>query len=428
MVTTTEQIVREAPEVEARKLGLLDTAKQLAQMPVGGYRYDETGAPIMENVIDPMTGLPMKDEQGNIIQRPVRAGLPEQRVAGLGPQQQRAIELGELGIGAYEPYLSSAQQAIGTGIGTIGAGVGMIDPASAMTRRFGEAQVSPELAQARALAGGATQAYDPTSAQAFMDPYQRQVTQQALEDIRRQADIAAQGQAAQAIRSGAFGGGREGVVRAETERGVQDLMSRRIFEDLSRNYMQAQQAAMGAQEAQQRRALQAAGQLGQLGLSEAQLAEQGLARGIGAAGQLGQLGQALGGLGSQALQAGQVQAGLGGLTQQLGTQDINTLLGLGGLTQQFGYTDPETGIFTPGQAQLEAQRASQIQNLYEPYQRLGFLSDIYQGAPTSAQTIQTQTAPSTTGSPLAQIAGYGIAGLGALGQYNALSNLGGGLF
>ena len=35
MVTTTEQIVREAPEVEARKLGLLDTAKSLAQMPVG---------------------------------------------------------------------------------------------------------------------------------------------------------------------------------------------------------------------------------------------------------------------------------------------------------------------------------------------------------------------------------------------------------
>jgi hypothetical protein len=31
MVTTTEQIVREAPEVEARKLGLLDTAKSLAQ-------------------------------------------------------------------------------------------------------------------------------------------------------------------------------------------------------------------------------------------------------------------------------------------------------------------------------------------------------------------------------------------------------------
>ena len=38
MVTTAEQIVREAPEVEQTKLGLIDTAKRLAQMAVGGYR------------------------------------------------------------------------------------------------------------------------------------------------------------------------------------------------------------------------------------------------------------------------------------------------------------------------------------------------------------------------------------------------------
>ena len=88
MVTTQEQIVREAPEVEARKLGLLDTAKNLASTPVGGFRYDDLGNPILENVIDPVTGLPVKDEQGNIIQRPVRAGLPGQQIAGLSPQQQ----------------------------------------------------------------------------------------------------------------------------------------------------------------------------------------------------------------------------------------------------------------------------------------------------------------------------------------------------
>ena len=62
MVTTTEQIVREAPEVEARKLGLLDSAKALASMPVGGFQYDASGNPILENVIDPITGLPIRDE------------------------------------------------------------------------------------------------------------------------------------------------------------------------------------------------------------------------------------------------------------------------------------------------------------------------------------------------------------------------------
>ena len=133
------------------------------------------------------------------------------------------------------------------------------------------------------------------------------------------------------------------------------------------------------------------------------------------------------GLGALAPEYGRIagqQAGLGQIGQSATGQDINTLLGLGGLTQQFGSTDP-LGTFTPGQAQLDALRSNQVQNLYEPYQRLGFLSDIYQGAPTSQQTIQTSTAPSSEGSPLAQIAGYGIAGLGALGQYNALSGMGG---
>ena len=337
--------------------------------------------------------------------------VPAYEVAGLSPQQLAAIQMGQAGLGAYQPFLASAQQAIGTGIGTIGAGVGMIDPAAEMTQRFGEAQVSPELAQARALASGATQAYDPTSAQAFMDPYQQQVTQEALKDIRRQADIAAQGQAAQAIQAGAFGGGREGVVRAETERGVQDIMSKRIFEDLSRNYMQAQQAAMGAQEAQQQRALQAAGQLGGFGISEAQLAEQGLSRGLGAAGQLGQLGQTLGGLGTQALQAGQAQAGLGELTQQLGQKDIQQMLGLGSLTQQFGYGKGKS--FVPGQAQLEASRATELARQKEPFDRLAFASDILRGVPSSQISYTQQPSPSM----LQQALGLGISGLSAYGAF-----------
>jgi hypothetical protein len=354
MVTTTEQIVREAPEVEARKLGLLDTAKSLAQMPVGGYRYNETGAPIMENVIDPMTGLPMKDEAGNIIQRPVRAGLPEQRIAGLGPQQQRAIGLGETGIGAYEPYLASALQSQAAGLGTLG------QAATAYTN-IGQAPTMEQI-------------------QPFMNPYQ-----QAIQDeINRAYNIAQQGQAAQAIQAGAFGGGREGIAQAELERNRASALA------------QAQaQAFLNAQQ-----------QLGQR--------QQSSAAGLGA------LAPQYGTFGAQ-------QAQLGGLGQQYGAQDINTLLGLGGLTQQFGFTDPTLEPLLQSTIRCSKERIK-FKDLYEPYKRLGFLSDIYQGAPSSAQTIQTQTAPSTSGSPLAQIAGYGIAGLGALGQYNALSGMGGGLF
>ena len=338
MVTTQEQIVREAPEIEARKLGLLDTAKQLAQMPVGGYRYDETGAPIMENVIDPMTGLPMKDEAGNIIQRPVRAGLPEQQIAGLGPQQQRAIGLGEAGIGAYEPYLASALQSQAAGLGTLG------QAATAFTD-IGRAPTMAEI-------------------QPYMNPYQ-----QAIQDeINRAYNIAQQGQAAQAIGAGAFGGGREAIAQAELERNRASALA------------QAQaQAFLNAQQ-----------QLGQR--------QQSSAAGLGA------LAPQYGAFGAQ-------QAQLGVTGQQLGTQDINTLLGLGSLGQQ------------QAQSQLDVARQNIMQQMYEPYKRVGFLSDIYAGAPTSQQTIQTQTTPTTSVSPLQQIAGYGIAGLSALGGLQS-----GGLF
>ena len=49
--------------------------------------------------------------------------------------------------------------------------------------------------------------------------------------------------------------------------------------------------------------------------------------------------------------------------------------------------------------------------LYEPYQRLGFLSDIYKGAPTTQQTIASSTSPNV--SPAQQFLGLGIAGLSA---------------
>ena len=304
MVTTQEQIVREAPEVEARKLGLLDTAKALADQPLT---------------------------------------LPQQQVAGLTPQQLQAIELGGSGIGAYQDYLASALQSQAAGLGTLGQA----------------AQAYTDIARAPTMA----------EIQPFMNPYQ-----QAIQDeINRAYNIAQQGQAAQAIQAGAFGGGREGIAQAELERNRASALA------------QAQaQAFLNAQQ-----------QLGQR--------QQSSAAGLGAlAPEYGRF-------------AGQ-QAQLGVTGQQLGSQDINTLLGLGSLGQQ------------QAQTELDVARQNVMQQMYEPYQRVGFLSDIYAGAPSTSSVIQTQTAPSSTGSPLAQIAGYGIAGLGALGQYNALSGMGGGLF
>ena len=253
-----------------------------------------------------------------------------QQVAGFSPAQQQAFTLAQQGIGGYMPYLQSAEAATG---------------------------------QAQNIATQAGQMFQPGAAQAFMDPYQQNVTQEALREIRRQGDIARQAQSAQAVKAGAFGGAREGVVQAETERGIQDIMSRRIFEDLSRNYQQALAASQGA----------GAGQLQQAGM-------------------LGGLGKQYGALGTTAQ------------TQQL--QDIQSLLGVGGMQQQFG------------QAQLEAQRQNLMAQQMEPYRRYSYGLEALAGLPFGGTTIQQQEVP--TSNPflqaLSSIGTFGV-GIGSLGGF-----------
>ncbi len=115
-----------------------------------------------------------------------RAGIaqtvPGYEFAGFTPEQQQAFGLASQNIGSYAPALQQA-------MGTSGLGVaGLL---------------------------GATQAYDPSSAKAFMDPYQQQVTQQALAELDKQGQMAQANLAGQAIRAGAFGGSRFGVAEAE---------------------------------------------------------------------------------------------------------------------------------------------------------------------------------------------------------------------
>jgi len=254
----------------------------------------------------------------------VAQNIPGMQVAGLTAQQQQAMQMAG-GIGGYQPYLGAASSALGAGI----AGL-----------------------------QGAQQMYDPRSAQAFMDPYQQDVTRDALAEMDRQAQMAQQGAAAGAVGAGAFGGAREGIQRAEAGRNLQDIKSRRIFEDRSRNYQQAQQAAQQAFEMQQGRQMQATGMYGQL--------------------------------------AGQT-AGLGQLGQQMYGADIGQLQQAGALRQ------------SQAQNVLDAQRQTQMLAQQEPFQRLSFASGILTGTPASQMTVQQQ--PST--SPWMQAAGLGIMGLGA---------------
>ena len=159
--------------------------------------------------------------------------VPQQQVAGFSPTQTSAMNLALQGIGSFQPFLQAAQAAQTAGLGTIGTGA--------------------------QIAAGAD--FSPGAATPFMDQYQQDVTAEALKEIDRQAAMAQNQLAGQAVKAGAFGGSRFGIQQSELARSAQDLKSRRIFEDLSRNFQQAQGAARAAN--QQR--LQAGQVFGQLG-------------------------------------------------------------------------------------------------------------------------------------------------------------------
>ena len=84
--------------------------------------------------------------------------------------------------------------------------------------------------------------------------------------------------------------------------------------------------------------------------------------------------------------------------------DVGSLMSSGSVQQQ-------------RQQQLaDAGYQQSLQQLYEPYQRLGFTSDIYQGnVPSGAMAISMGTAPGSN--PLAQTVGAGISGLAAYQGY-----------
>ncbi len=252
--------------------------------------------------------------------------------------------------------------------------------------RAGIGAYQPYLQQAGQAYGGAgaayqtgagmgvmgAQAYDPNAVNQYMNPYQQAVTQKALEEMNRQAAIQRQGVSAQAVRGGAFGGSRFGVQQAELGRNLADVQSQRIFQDYAQNYSQAQQAAMNAFQNQQQRMQQAG--------SMAMAAGQGIA-----------------GLGQQ-------YANLGQMTSALGQGEASFQYNLGQNVQQ------------QNQRQLEAQRMNQMLYNQEPYQRLSYYADILNRTPSGQSTTTQTSAPSP--SPFSQIAGVGLAGLGAYNLYN----------
>jgi len=155
--------------------------------------------------------------------------------------QQAAARQAGLGALTFDPTTGAVTQ--------VGAGTGI-------------AGFEPFLQQAAAYSG-------PGAYQQFMSPYQQDVIDTTLAEFDRQRQIQAQAIPASAIQAGAFGGGREGVQRAEfgalSDRNRAALQSQL----LQQGFGQAQQAAqLGFAQQQQLATLQptlAGQQIQQLG-------------------------------------------------------------------------------------------------------------------------------------------------------------------
>lgn len=344
MVQTTTQIAREAPFLEDYRRRLLDSLYGGTEV----YKQGDTlppGKKIGDKKDPGLLDTPMQQ-----FQRGIASFAPQETAAFNLASQQMGVDptTGAVtGIAGYQPFLDQAKTGLGTAQATTALGI-------------------PSLQTAQ-------KAFDPTTAntQDFMNQYQANVTQEALKQLDQEAQKARSNLATQAQRAGAFGGARFGVQESELAKNLQDIKSKRVFEDLSRNFMQAQQQAIGTSEANRARQLQSAQTYGQLG--------QGIA---------GQS-QAMGNLGAQ-------QA-------QLGAQGVQSLLGVG----QIGRTRDQAMMD-------ELFRYSQSQAM-EPRQRLQFGADIMAGVPSVQQSITQQPIPYTN--PLAAGVGAGITGISALANF-----------
>ena len=350
MAEITEQIVREAPDIEAYKIGLLQSAKGVSDRPVN---------------------------------------LPAQQVAGFSPDQTAAFEQARAGISSYQPYVYSGAQNLTQGAQALQQGMGNLQAADTRGQFTNAANT---LGTGISAVGAARGFYDPNSVNAFMNPYQQNVINSAMDEINRQRDLTSQQQSAQAVRAGAYGGSRQAVQQSELERNTGQLRNQTMAGLLSSGYNQAQAAAMNAYEQGQQRNMAAGQMYGNMAGLQGNLANQQFGIGRDMATSMGQFGTAMGNLGVQ-------QGALGQSAQQMGQQDVNMLYNIG--QQQQGFN----------QQTLDAQRNTALQQAYEPYQRLAYLSDIYKGAPSSQQSITAATAP--VPSAFQQAAGTGIAALTA---------------
>jgi hypothetical protein len=148
-------------------------------------------------------GKTYADQLTKQVGKPVDTSKFAPQVAGQDALQTQAATLASSGVGSYQPFLTSAQQALTTAGGLTGS-----------------------------------QAY-----KQFMSPYQQDVIDATLQDFDRQAAMQRQNIGQRAYQSGAFGGGRQGVAEAEYDAASDRNRSSILSGLLQTGFGQAQSAA-----------------------------------------------------------------------------------------------------------------------------------------------------------------------------------------
>jgi hypothetical protein len=158
-----------------------------------------------------------------------------------------------------------------------------IAPLTATEQQAGDIYSQQILPQAGQLAAIGAQTFTPAMAQQYMNPYENQVVTSALGDVERAYQGQQRALSSQAIGSGAFGGGREGVQRGvlggEYLRQVGDVSGRLRqagFESGAQRFAADRASQLGSAQAQLASLAGASSGLAQFGGQERGIQQAGL--------------------------------------------------------------------------------------------------------------------------------------------------------
>ena len=179
-------------------------------------------------------------------------------------------------------------------------------------------------------------------AQQYMNPYLQSALNPALEEARRQADIARLSDASRLTQAGAYGGSRQAIMESEGRRNLMDKQNQMLTSGYSTAFDKAQQQF----NADQARKIQEQ----QFGTTSGL---QGLQTGI---------------------QGAQAQGQLGALQSQSDLAGINALANLGGV---------ERGIESEG---IAADKAQFEEARLNPYKMVQFQQSLLSGLPLASQS------------------------------------------